>query len=159
VFADKGGPPGRTSRAEHWIETPGARPIKLRARRPTPEEKQVIEAALREMLAARVIQVSRGPWAAPVVLAVKKDGKVRFCVDYRKLNAVTIADAYGMPRFDDCIARLRGSRVFSALDVTAGYWHIPIRPGDRDKTAFATHLGLFEFVVMPFGLVNAPATF
>src|SRR5262249_49743083 len=93
------------------------------------------------------------------VLVVKKDGKMRFCVDYRRLNQVTRVDAYCMPRADDSIARLAGSKVFSALDVTSGYWHIPIRRQDIEKTAFATHLGLFEFRVMPFGLVNAPATF
>lgn len=159
VFAEKGGPPGRTTAAEHWIDTAGARPIKLRARRPTPEEAAVIEEAVKEMLQAKIIQPSDSPWSAPVVLAVKKDGKMRFCVDYRRLNQVTRTDAYAMPRIDDCVARLAGARVFSALDVTSGYWHIPIRLADREKTAFATHLGLFEFVVMPFGLVNAPATF
>jgi hypothetical protein len=94
IFAEKGGPPGSTNRAEHWIETGDARPIKLRARRPTPEVAAVIEKAVKEMLRLNIIQPSCAPWAAPVVLVVKKDDKMRFCVDYRRLNQVTKMDAH-----------------------------------------------------------------
>ena len=84
---------------------------------------------------------------------------MRFCVDYRKLNAVTIKDKYPLPRIDDALAMLRGNMWFSGMDVATGYWQIPVHPDDRAKTAFITDDGLFEFNVMSFGLTNGPATF
>ena len=89
----------------------------------------------------------------------KKDGGTRFCVDYRKLNLATVKDAYPLPRIDDTLDMLAGKRWFSALDLASGYWQVPLSPEARCKTAFATHSGLFQFRVMPFGLCNAPATF
>ncbi|CAF4802655.1 unnamed protein product, partial [Rotaria socialis] len=84
---------------------------------------------------------------------------LRFCVDYRKLNASTIRTAYPMPRVDDTLDSLRAAKYISALDLRSGYWQVEIDPGSRDKTAFITHRGLYEFLVMPFGHSNAPATF
>ena len=89
----------------------------------------------------------------------KKDGTTRFCVDYRKVNDVTIKDAYPLPRVDDTLDTLAGSVWFSTLDLKSGYWQVKVAPEDREKTAFCTQEGLFEFNVMPFGLCNAPATF
>ena len=111
------------------------------------------------MLDQGVIQPSSSPWASPVVLAKKKDGSLRFCVDYRKLNAVTRKDAYALPRIDDTLDALAGSKWFSTLDLASGYWQVEMHPDDREMTAFSTADGLFEFNVMPFGLCNAPATF
>ena len=88
----------------------------------------------------------------------KKDGGTRFCVDYRKLNLTTVKDAYPLPRIDDTLDMLAGERWFSTLDLASGYWQVSLSPEARCKTAFATHSGLFQFRVMPFGLCNAPAS-
>ena len=112
-----------------------------------------------DMLAHNVIQPSTSPWASPIVIVRKKDGSARFCVDYRKLNAITRKDAYPLPRIDDTLDTLSGSQWFSTLDLLSGYWQVEVAEGDRDKTAFATQSGFCEFKVMPFGLCNAPATF
>jgi len=106
-----------------------------------------------------VIQESSSPWASPIVLVKKKDGKIRPCVDYRRLNNVTQKDAFPIPRIQDCLDAMSGATVFSTLDMTSGYYQVPVRKEDRPKTAFVTKHGLFEFKTMPFGLTNAPATF
>ena len=99
------------------------------------------------------------PWSSPVVLVTKKDGGTWFCVDYRRLNDVTVKDAYPLPRIDDTLDMLAGKQWFSTLDLASGYWQVSLSQEARVKTAFATHSGLFQFRVMPFGLCNAPATF
>ena len=108
---------------------------------------------LTDMEEKGVIQPSNSPWASPIVLVRKRDGSHRFCVDYRKLNAVTHKDAYPIPRIDDTLD------TFSTLDMVSGYWQVEVGEGDREKTAFCTPYGLYEFNVMPFGLCNGPATF
>ena len=89
----------------------------------------------------------------------KKDGTKRFCIDYRKLNDVTKKDAYPLPRIDDSLAQLAGAKWFSCLDLNSGYWQVEVDEVDREKTAFMSRRGLFEFKVMPFGLCSAPASF
>ena len=112
-----------------------------------------------EMLEQGIIQPSQNPWASPIVLVAKKDATTQFCVDYRKLNALTKLDVFPLPRFDDSLALLAKAKYFSTLDLASGYWQVGMAPESVEKTAFATHSGLYEFSVMPFGLCNAPATF
>ena len=108
---------------------------------------------------AGLIEISDSAWSAPVVLIRKKDGRWRFCVDYRKLNAVTIRDVYPLPRIADVLSRLERAQYFSILDLQAGYHQIPVRKEDRHKTAFITADGLFHFKVLPFGLSFGPSSF
>ena len=117
------------------------------------------KAEIDNMLKAGVIEPSSSEWASPIVFGPKKDGKLRFCVDYRKLNALTIRDSYHIPRMDECIDSLGDAGIFSTLDANSGYWQVEIHPEDKDKSAFSSHFGLFRFTRMPFGLRNAPATF
>ena len=105
------------------------------------------------------IQKSTGPWCSPIVLVRKKDGTIRLCVDYRKLNDVTHKDAYPLPRIDDILEALRGVKYFCTIDLASGYWQMKVAEKDREKTAFGSHLGLFEFLSMPLGLTEAPAHF
>ena len=113
---------------------------------------------LDDMLTRAVIQPSSSPCASPVILVPKNDGSFCFCIDYRRVNAVTRKNEYPLPRVDDTLDTLAGSKWFSTLDLLSGYWQVEVSPYDQEKTAFCTHEGLFEFCVMPFGLCNAPAT-
>ena len=106
-----------------------------------------------------IIQPSSSPWSSPVVLVPKKDGTTRFCVDYRRLIAVSCKDAYPLPQIEDILSTLGEAKYFITLDLASGYWQIELEESSRPKTTFATHQGLFEFTSMAFGLRNAPATF
>ncbi|GFX38330.1 retrovirus-related Pol polyprotein from transposon 17.6 [Trichonephila clavipes] len=106
-----------------------------------------------------VIEPSSSPWASPIVLVRKKDGSTRFCVDYCRLNDGTKKDSNHLPRIDDTLDILAGNTWFSTLDLKSGYWKVELHPDVKEKTAFTTGQGLWQFKVMPFGLCNAPATF
>ena len=150
----------QTPVVKHRIITePNERPIRQHAYCVSRREQDAIHEQVQQMLADDIIQPSTSPWASPVVLVKKKDGTLRFCVDYRKLNNVTKKDVYPLPRIDDSLDRLRHARYFSSMDLRSGYWQIEVDDRDREKTAFITPDGLFEFKVLPFGLCSAPATF
>lgn len=150
----------QTTIAKHRIITDdAAHPVRQSPYRVSFKEREVIQNQVQEMLADDIIQPSHSPWAAPVVLVKKKDGTLRFCVDYRRLNNVTKKDVYPLPRIDDALDHLRHARYFSSIDLKSGYWQIEVDERDREKTAFITPDGLYEFKVMPFGLCTAPATF
>lgn len=151
--------PGGTTIARHRIDTGDSPPVVAPLHRHAPRIETLIEEEVSQMLAQNVIEPSQSEWRAPVVLVRKKDGTMRFCVDYRRLNAVTKRNQYPMPDAGALLAQLGEAQVFSTLDLASGYWQVELEPGDRDKTAFATRSGLYRFNVMPFGLVGAPATF
>ena len=151
--------PGRTHLVEHEIHVGEASPIHQKPYRVPYSRRELVKEELDKMLEARIIRPSTSPWASPIVLVPKKDGGVRFCVDYRRLNKVAKFDAYPTVRMEEIFERIGSSNVVSTLDLAKGYWQIPMAANSRDKTAFTTPFGLFEFEVLPFGLHNAPATF
>ena len=159
VFDDGKSKYGAAKDVQHVINTGHAKPISQPPHRVSPIERKVIREMTDDMLERGAIQPSTSPWASPVVLVKKKDGKQRFCIDFRKLNQVTTRDVYPIPRIDDCLQALGGNILFSTFDLFAGYWQIAMSESDKQKTAFIIDSGLYEFNVMPFGLTNATATF
>ena len=150
---------GSTPLLEHTIETHGPL-LRQPYRRQNPAVRREEMAQVQQMLASNVIRPSKSLWASPVVMVRKKDGSLRFCVDFRQLNATTVKDAHPLPRIDDLLDALHGARWLSTLDLKSGYWQVPITESDKAKTAFRTSSGqLYEFNQVPFGLCNAPATF
>ena len=151
---------GKTNVIKHGIPlVPGAKPLKQRPYRHGTAQEAEIEKQVKELQGQGLIREGHGAWSSPVVLVQKKDGSWRFCVDYRKLNEITHKDAYPLPRIDDTLDALGGSRLFSTLDLTSGYWQVEMEDDAKEKAAFATRSGLWEWQVLPFGLTSAPSTF
>jgi hypothetical protein len=138
---------------------PGTAPISRRLYRMPPNELAELKIQLQDLLEKGFIQPSSSPWGCPAIFVKKKDQTLRMCVDYRPLNEVTIKNKYPLPRIDILFDQLTVARVFSKIDLRSGYHQIRIRPEDIPKTAFTTRYGLFEYLVMSFGLTNAPAHF
>lgn len=150
---------GLTHLAEHAIDTGDAAPIKQAPRRTPIAFEGEDQKALENLQKQGAIRPSTSPWASPIVLVRKKDGSVRPCVDYRRLNAVTKKDAFPIPRMEDCLDAVAGAVYFSTVDITSAYHQVPVKAEDIQKTAFVTKYGLYEFITMPFGLSNSPGTF
>lgn len=150
---------GNTDKVKHAINTGDALPIRQSLRRLPTHRREVAEEEINKMIRKGVIEPSDSSWASPIVMVKKKDGSIRFCVDYRKLNGVTKKDGYPLPRIDESLQSLGGNKWFCSLDLESGYWQIAMDEDSKEKTAFISSLGLFQFKVMSFGLCNAPATF
>ena len=160
VFAGPDGQLGRTSVTKHRIVTTDPRPIKIPPRRLGWAKREIVNGEIDKMLANDVIEPSSSPYSFPILLVPKKDGSVRFCVDFRKLNNKTYKDSYPLPRISDILETLGGAQWFSSLDLASGFWQMEIEDSDREKTAFSVPgRGHFQFKVMPFGLCNAPSSF
>ena len=160
VFPDSlpGLPPQRE--IEFVIDlVPGAEPVSKAPYRMAPAELKELKVQLQELLDLGFIRPSHSPWGAPVLFVKKKEGSLRMCIDYRELNKLTIKNRYPLPRIDDLFDQLQGKTVFSKIDLRTGYHQLRIRDGDILKTAFRTRYGHYEFLVMSFGLTNAPAAF
>ena len=138
---------------------PGIAPISLPPYRMAPAELKELKAQLQELVDGGFIRPNISPWGAPVLFVKKKDGTWRLCIDYRQLNKVTIHNKYPLPRIDDLFDQLQGAKLFSKIDLRSGYHQLRIRESDIPKTAFRTRYGHYEFLVMSFGLINAPAAF
>ena len=151
--------PGRTNLGHHSIKVTSTDPIRQRPY-PVPHAmKDTIEKETQKMLEMGIIEPSDSPYSSPIVMVRKPDGSNRFCIDFRLLNRITVFDAEPLPNPDEIFANLSGSKFFSKLDLTKGYWQIPLSNEAKEKTSFRSPSGLYQFRVMPFGLVNAPATF
>lgn len=148
-----------TIQVKHHITLSNNMPIASTPYRLPNHKKDILRTELNKMIAEGIIEESDSPWASPVVMVGKKDGSIRVCVDYRKLNAITIPDRYPLPRMDDLLHEATSSPYMTTLDLRAGYWQIEVNDDDKEKTGFITPFGIFQFNRMAFGLRNAPATF
>jgi hypothetical protein len=152
--------PGVSKIPPHRIDTGSSPPIRKRPYTLSRLETKEADRQIADLLKAGLISPSQSPYAAPILFVKKKDGTLRLCIDYRGLNAVTVADVYPLPLIRDVLSRLGGARYLSVLDLASGYWQIfPIAEADRHKAAFIYSGGLYEPNVMMFGLRNAPSTF
>jgi hypothetical protein len=138
---------------------PGAEPISKTLYRMTALELSKLQMQLKELLDLGIIRVSVSPWGTPIIFVKKKDGSLRLCIDYRDLNCATMKNRYPMSRINDLFDQMKGEVAFSKIDLRLGYHQLRIKEGDIPKTTFRTRFGHYEFVVVPFGLTNAPAVF
>ena len=147
---------GLTSVLRHKIDTGDAAPIHQTARRLPFHQRKLVHNMIEGMLDQGIVEPAEGAWSCPIVLAKKKDGSY---VDFRRVNDVTKKDVHPIPRIDDALDSLAGTKLFSVLDLASGYWQLELDPADKEKTVFATPFGLHQFRVMPFGLTTPPVPF
>jgi len=160
VFSSGDHDVGLTTAVRHEIPlAAGTVSIRQPTRRLGPEKEKEVSRQVQDLLDRGLTELAHMAWSSPVVLVRKKDGSWWFCVDYRKLNSVTIQDAYPLPRIDESLDALAGSKYFSTLDLLSGYWQVLLSPEPQEKAAFITRDGLWRWKVLPFGLTSAPATF
>lgn len=150
---------GHTDKVKHCNKLSDETPFKQRARPIHPNDVDAVRQHLQELLDSRIIRESESPFASPIVIVRKKNGSVRLCVDYQKLNLQTIKDAYALPKLEEAFSSLSGSKWFSVLDQKSGYYQVEMDETDKHKTVFVCPLGFWEFNRMPHGITNAPSTF
>ena len=150
---------GFTDIVQQRINTGNSKPVRDRLRRYPPPHIKFIDEEVQHMLDANIIEPANSEWASNVVLAKKKDGSLRFAIDYRNVNHLTKFDTYPLPRIDDCIDALNGSSWFSTIDLRCGFWQVAQHPDDADKTTFITRKGAFKIRVLSFGLQGSPSLF
>nr|KAG5685189.1 hypothetical protein BaRGS_019900 [Batillaria attramentaria] len=160
IFSLKEGEVGLSSKVRHRIDLHDEEPFKQRHRRIPPAMLDEVRSHLQQLLASGIIRPSHSPWASNVVLARKKDGSLRMCIDFRQLNNRTVKDSYALPRVEEILDCLAGSQYFTVLDMKSGYYQVEIEEHHKQRTAFTVGpLGFFEYNRLPFGLCNAPATY
>ena len=151
--------PGTTTLEEHKICLTSTDPVKLRPYPLPYSMREIVNKEIQQMLQDGIIEKTDSPYASPIVMVSKTDGSYRLCVDYRKINRITIFDGEPMPSMVDIFSGLTSDNIFSKFDLSKGFWQIPIREEDRKKTAFVTQDGVYQFRKMPFGAINSTATF
>ena len=156
LFSDT---PSRTTVLAHDVDVRGHSPIKQHAYRVNPTKRELIKKEIDYLLGNNLAIPSSSAWSSPCLLVPKSDGSMRFCTDYRKVNNVTVADSYPLPRMEDCVDRVGAAKFVTKLDLLKGYWQVPLTERASNISAFVTPDGLYQYTVMPFGLRNAPATF
>ncbi|GFV70259.1 retrovirus-related Pol polyprotein from transposon 17.6 [Trichonephila clavipes] len=148
-----------TNILKHHINTGSSPPISVPPYRMSPVKKEILRKEIEDLLEKNIIEECESPYGAPVVLIPKRNNQFRLCIDYRKLNEVTVSDTYPLPRMDDLLQEAKHTAYISTIDLKSGYHQVNVNPADRDKTAFVCPFGTCQFKRMPFGLKNAPATF
>ena len=156
VFSDL---PGRTDLCQLVISTVSEQPLAAHPHRVPDKWKEGVRHEILKLEEQGIIVRSKSPWASPIVPVPKPDGTIRICIDYRRLNSITIKDPYYMVTLEEILDRVGNSSVMSKIDLSKGYYQIEVHPGSMDKTAFVSFVGKFSFTRMPFGLANAPAIF
>ena len=151
--------PVSVSLLQHAINTKDSPPLKTAPYRLAPTWKDQLKTEVKDLADAGIIRPSVSPWSSPIIPVRKKDGSVRLCIDFRRLNKETVPDPYLMPRVEEIIDCLGEAMYVSTLDLNKGFHQVPMKPDDIDKTAFCTPWGKYEYLFMPFGLRNAPSTF
>ncbi|KAG3088118.1 hypothetical protein PI124_g17147 [Phytophthora idaei] len=151
--------PGRTEILTFSIDTGMHLLFKQPPYRGSKAEEDVMESKIQAHLDLGLIRPSTSLWASSVLMIWKPDGGIRFCIDYRKLNAVTVKDSYPMPLIDDILDGFGNAKLFSSMDISSGYWNVTMDPNSVEKTAFTSKFGIYECLVMPFGLCNAVPAF
>lgn len=150
---------GHTTEVKHRIRLSDPSPFKQRPRPIHPSDYEAVRLHLKELQDANIICASESPFASPIIVVKKKNGDIRLCVDYRKLNRQTIKDAYALPKIEKAFSALTGSKWFSIMDLKSGYYQVEVEEEDKCKTAFVTPMEFWEFNRMPQGVTNAPSTF